>query len=243
MNQLRGKLFVHRILRPKNIHEYKITEYSLLAAVSIGLDTQEIISGLNTLCKHHLSQYSLDFITLHTKSYGKISLVLKAGGHYIETSDADTINILKTDHILAEAVGNEVDSLMIDPQTETINSHNPNLTAEEANEVEQILALDLFTIFADLNDNFEENMNDSHMPTLSRKRNIAEILDIPEHVSKQMSININIEEKLEIVRKRCAELNMPLLQEYDFHNDPLLPHFEIDLRAKTKLRAYQQQGI
>ena len=37
--------------RPAFIHEYLLTEYSLYAAMSVGLETEDIIEVLNRLCK------------------------------------------------------------------------------------------------------------------------------------------------------------------------------------------------
>jgi hypothetical protein len=39
------------IYRPSHIHEYKLTPYSLYAAVSVGLETEAIIDVLRILSK------------------------------------------------------------------------------------------------------------------------------------------------------------------------------------------------
>jgi DNA excision repair protein ERCC-3 len=38
-------------IRPAHIHEYRLTPYSLYAAVSVGLETNDIIDVLNRLSK------------------------------------------------------------------------------------------------------------------------------------------------------------------------------------------------
>ena len=39
------------VCRPELIHEYKLTSYSLYAAVSVGLQTNDIVEYLKRLCK------------------------------------------------------------------------------------------------------------------------------------------------------------------------------------------------
>jgi len=39
------------MIRPAHIHEYKLTPYSLYAAVSVGLEAEDIIEMLNRLSK------------------------------------------------------------------------------------------------------------------------------------------------------------------------------------------------
>lgn len=63
--------------RPEHIHEYKLTAYSLYAAVSVGLQTHDIIEYLKRLSKTTLPQGIVEFIQLCTLSYGKVKLVLK----------------------------------------------------------------------------------------------------------------------------------------------------------------------
>lgn len=44
------------------------------------------------------------------------------------------------------------------------------------------------------------------------------------------------QECIEIVQKRCIELEYPLLAEYDFRNDTFNPSLKIDLKPATTLR-------
>lgn len=48
---------------------------------------------------------------------------------------------------------------------------------------------------------------------------------------------------LEIVQKRCIELEYPLLAEYDFRNDTNNPNLGIDLKPTTSLRPYQEKSL
>lgn len=44
------------------MHEYKLTAYSLYAAVSVGLQTNDIIEYLKRLCKTSLPEGIVEFI-------------------------------------------------------------------------------------------------------------------------------------------------------------------------------------
>lgn len=63
--------------RPQHIHEYKLTAYSLYAAVSVGLQTNDIVEYLQRLSKCAVPAGIIEFIQLCTLSYGKVKLVLK----------------------------------------------------------------------------------------------------------------------------------------------------------------------
>lgn len=50
------------VSRPENIHQYKLTAYSLYAAVSVGLHTEEIIKYLSRLSKTDIPESIIEFI-------------------------------------------------------------------------------------------------------------------------------------------------------------------------------------
>ncbi|KCZ77281.1 hypothetical protein H311_01709, partial [Anncaliia algerae PRA109] len=49
-------------------------------------------------------------------------------------------------------------------------------------------------------------------------------------------------EKIEIVKKRCIELDYPLIEEYDFKNDTS-KNLEIDLKDSVQIRTYQEVSL
>lgn len=53
--------------------QYKLTAYSLYAAVSVGLQTEDIIEYLKRLSKTSIPDGIIEFIKLCTLSYGKVS--------------------------------------------------------------------------------------------------------------------------------------------------------------------------
>lgn len=50
------------VCRPAHIHEYKLTAYSLYAAVSVGLQTSDIIEYLKKLSKTGVPDGIIQFI-------------------------------------------------------------------------------------------------------------------------------------------------------------------------------------
>lgn len=73
------------IHRPHYMHEYNLTPHSLYAAVSVGLETETIISVLNKLSKTMLPKEMIEFIQESTSNYGKVKLVLKKNRYFVES--------------------------------------------------------------------------------------------------------------------------------------------------------------
>jgi DNA excision repair protein ERCC-3 len=65
------------VSRPARIHEYKLTTYSLYAAVSVGMETSTLLDVLQRYSKNKLPDRVIKFIKDCTVSYGKVKLVLK----------------------------------------------------------------------------------------------------------------------------------------------------------------------
>eukprot|EP00698_Gefionella_okellyi_P023913 TRINITY_DN8296_c0_g2_i1.p1 TRINITY_DN8296_c0_g2~~TRINITY_DN8296_c0_g2_i1.p1 ORF type:complete len:758 (-),score=196.72 TRINITY_DN8296_c0_g2_i1:142-2415(-) len=84
--------------RPKFIHEYVLTAYSLYAAVSAGMETKEILSELERLSKNILPKEVVQFVEGCTQSYGKAKLVLQRSRFFVEAAN---------DHVFAK--------LLVDP--------------------------------------------------------------------------------------------------------------------------------
>lgn len=59
---------------------------------------------------------------------------------------------------------------------------------------------------------------------------------------KTVSFEVN-QEKIEVIQKRCIELEYPLLAEYDFRNDTVNPDINIDLKPSAVLRPYQEKSL
>lgn len=86
--------------RPSLIHEYKITKPSLHAAMSVGLETQDIIEVLSRLSKIPLPRKLVQRIEDWTSSYGKIRLVLKHNRYYLESTVPAFLRTLLNDEVI-----------------------------------------------------------------------------------------------------------------------------------------------
>jgi len=66
--------------------------------------------------------------------------------------------------------------------------------------------------------------------------------DEEESTSKTVSFEV-AQEKIEVIQKRCIELEHPLLAEYDFRNDTVNPDINYDLKPSAVLRPYQEKSL
>lgn len=92
------------VCRPEHIHEYKLTSYSLYAAVSVGLRTNEIIGCLRRLCKTQLPAGIIAYIRSCTMSYGKAKLVLKGGRFFVESTYRGFLKKLASDPVVKQCL-------------------------------------------------------------------------------------------------------------------------------------------
>lgn len=69
------------VSRPEFIHQYRVSTYSLYAAVAVGIDAADILTVLARLCKTQVPPEMVDFVEKTTSSYGKAKLVLKHSRH------------------------------------------------------------------------------------------------------------------------------------------------------------------
>ncbi|XP_008788735.2 general transcription and DNA repair factor IIH helicase subunit XPB1 [Phoenix dactylifera] len=91
------------VCRPESMHEYNLTPHSLYAAVSVGLETETIISVLNKLSKTKLPREMIDFIHASTANYGKVKLVLKKNRYFVESPFPEVLKTLLRDEGIARA--------------------------------------------------------------------------------------------------------------------------------------------
>ncbi|KAK0548337.1 DNA repair helicase RAD25 [Tilletia horrida] len=91
------------VSRPAFIHEYKLTQYSLYAAVSVGLLPNDIISVLNRLSKVPVPDSVIDFIRTNTASFGKVKLVLKQNKYFVESAYPEILRDLLQEDVIGNA--------------------------------------------------------------------------------------------------------------------------------------------
>ncbi|XP_064647287.1 general transcription and DNA repair factor IIH helicase subunit XPB-like [Lineus longissimus] len=227
------------VCRPEHIHEYRLTAYSLYAAVSVGLQTQDIIEYLKRLSKTTLPNGIEEFIKLCTLSYGKVKLVLKHNRYFVESQFPEVLQKLLKDPVIQEcrlkagtgADGDLEESQLTAKSALKINKPGPSTSADGTNGDETMNNGDSKpeeTIPSDIFDFYEKIDKDDDDDD-------AEDLKI---VSFEVS-----QENIEVLQKRCIEVEHPLLAEYDFRNDTRNPDINIDLKPSTMLRPYQEKSL
>jgi len=125
------------VSRPEYVHEYKLTPYSLYAAVATNIETDRIIAVLERLSKNSLPRSVSKFITDCTQKYGKAKLVLKHNKFYVESEFPAVLRELLRDATIAQARVHEDSSTTVDEHGFVMQSK-----AEEMKENLEILRED-----------------------------------------------------------------------------------------------------
>ncbi|XP_006909552.1 general transcription and DNA repair factor IIH helicase subunit XPB [Pteropus alecto] len=218
------------VCRPTHVHEYKLTAYSLYAAVSVGLQTSDITEYLRKLSKTGVPDGLIQFIKLCTVSYGKVKLVLKHNRYFVESSHPDVIQHLLQDPVIRECRLRNTEGEATELITETFTSRSAIAKSAE----------------------------DSGGPSTSRVTDPQGKSDIPmdlynfyeqmdkDEEEKEETQTVSFEVKQEMIeelQKRCIHLEYPLLAEYDFWNDSVNPNINIGLKPTAVLRPYQEKSL
>ncbi|XP_026325275.1 general transcription and DNA repair factor IIH helicase subunit XPB-like isoform X3 [Hyposmocoma kahamanoa] len=213
------------VCRPQHIHEYKLTAYSLYAAVSVGLQTGDIIEYLQRLSKCAVPAGIIEFIQLCTLSYGKVKLVLKHNRYLVESKHVEVLQKLLKDPIIQQC------RLRRDGDDDLLASALPNKPAasiSKAGEPEKPITA-----------NVPEDISQFYQQ-LDKDDDEDEATDIAANTAVAFEVD---PDKIEVIQKRCIELEHPLLAEYDFRNDTVNPDINIDLKPTAVLRPYQEKSL
>ena len=226
------------VCRPEHIHEYKLTSYSLYAAVSVGLQTRDILEYLSRLSKCSLPQGIQSYIELCTVSYGKVKLVLKHNRYFVESNHPDTLQLLLKDPVIQECrlrpdeQQGDSEALIEEEQGKTdlpsyLKGDNKTTTGEKEKED---TALAPGAVPEDISEFYNKiDQEDEEEDETKESR-------------KVVSFEVN-QEKLEVLQQRTMQMEYPLLAEYDFRNDTVNPDINIDLKPLAVLRPYQEKSL
>lgn len=204
--------------RPSHIHEYSITSYSLYAAVSVGLEPDDIIAVLTRLSKTPVPDSFLNFIRQATIKFGKVKLVLKHNRYFVESTQADILQMLLTDPVIGP--------LRITTENEKAN--DGAVQGAEAEEGEKVSN----------GENAGEKKVEAIFDSVVGKKSEEEDDDLDAVHSFEIA-----SDSVEIVKKRLYEIEYPVLEEYDFRNDKRNANLEIDLKPSTQIRPYQEKSL
>jgi len=222
------------VCRPQHIHEYKLTAYSLYAAVSVGLQTNDIIEYLTRLSKTTVPPGIVQFIKLCTVSYGKVKLVLKQNRYYVESNFPDALQQLLKDpeiqncRLTAKDQEEElISSKLVSKSSLKLNKPATSNDTTQDKQDEDDLDSEEKAIPSDIADYMDKVMMDD---------------DEAEEETQTVSFEVS-QEHIEDLQKRCRVMDYPLLAEYDFRNDTINKDINMDLKPSTLLRPYQEKSL
>ncbi|KAH9983084.1 DNA helicase [Russula compacta] len=226
------------ISRPSFIHEYKLTSYSLYAAVSVGLQTEDIIDVLNRLSKVPVPETITNFIRERTLSYGKVKLVLKHNKYYVESSHPETLQLLLKDKSIRDA--------RVISQTGDANKMTTFTTAKAPIKGGLVIpgTKDVEKKHEDASKSAPSASAGASGPDGDLFTSVVgvESDEIDEDDENVHAFEID-DAKIDDVKKRCNELEYPMLEEYDFRNDTVNANLDIDLKPATVIRPYQETSL
>ncbi|KAI3387181.1 hypothetical protein SNEBB_005214 [Seison nebaliae] len=229
------------VCRPKHLHEYKLTPYSLYAAVSVGIETNFIIEFLNRLSKTELDKGIVEFVKHCTLSYGKVKLVLKNNRYFVESNFSDVIfKLLKNDDV-RQCIYLE-------------GKKNDKLTMEDVRNQMSKQRMENENNFLNINNEKDIDMElDTNKPMVDENTNddIYSLLDELEKQNDEEKKSTTVDtisfevhrEMIEQLQRSCLALDYPLLSEYDFRNDKTIENMKISLRPNAVLRPYQEKCL
>jgi DNA excision repair protein ERCC-3 len=178
------------VARPEFLHQYKLTPYSLYAAVATNIETESIIGVLDRLSKNSLPSQVKKFIRDCTSKYGKAKLVLKHNKFYVESEFPEVLRELLRDPTIAQA--------RIQEDINELTDDHGFITQTKAEEMKENLHL-----FKEPDDD-----SDDEGPSSGEQKKPAVV------VSFQVDGT-----KVENVKRQAIDLDYPLMEEYDFRND------------------------
>ncbi|CEG69255.1 Putative RNA polymerase II transcription initiation [Rhizopus microsporus] len=234
------------VSRPAHIHEYKLTPYSLYAAVSVGLETEDIIEVLNRLSKVPVPDSITQFIRQCTLSYGKVKLVLKHNRYFVESSHPETLQMLLKDPVISSGrvVRDENDQVISAPPGSAVLLVSSKPTGKD---------LTIPGVQKPKEDVDTEKPKELTAEEIERRKEEEKYFGAVVGIDKEdeeddfgseqvHSFEIAAEH-VENIKKRCNDIDYPMLEEYDFRNDTVNANLEIDLKPTTTIRPYQEKSL
>ncbi|CAB3984584.1 TFIIH basal transcription factor complex helicase XPB subunit-like [Paramuricea clavata] len=227
------------VCRPEHVHEYRLTAYSLYAAVSVGLQTNDIIEYLRRLSKTSIPDGIIQFIKLCTLSYGKVKLVLKHNRYFVESSFPEVLQTLLRDSDV-QMCRKRNDTDMTETDTQLLSTTVSTKSVFQPHKVRS--STTPTTGITNIEEETEKTEADSAIPT--DITDYIDKIDQDEDEEETQSFSFEIaQEHIETLQRKCIELDYPLLAEYDFKNDTINPDLNADLKPTTVLRPYQEKSL
>ncbi len=211
------------VSRPEFLHEYKLTPYSLYAAVSVSIETESILKVLERLSKNPIPSCISTFIRDCTLSYGKAKLVLYLNEFYIESLYPQVLRKLLTN----------ADIRMARMKEPLNNSTLTNATTDAEFIASSVSAEDQTNL------QYQQLLNEDYSAT---DTNVPALLEGDATKIQTVSFKIR-KSNVEQVKRACIDMDYPLMEEYDFRNDHSIADLPMDLKPSTRIREYQEKSL
>ncbi|EQC31561.1 DNA excision repair protein ERCC-3 [Saprolegnia diclina VS20] len=215
------------VSRPEFVHEYKLTPYSLYAAVSVSIETDSIIKVLERLSKNVIPTGITTFIRDCTLSYGKAKLVLHHNEFYVESLYPQVLRtLLENEQIrLARVKEDPTDASTATAMTSNEFSSNGEFLQKEVTAEDQANMQYQKLLMEDYDQTAEGSAKSTSAATV-----------------QTVSFRIR-KTHVEQVKRACLDMDYPLMEEYDFRNDKTIPDIDMDLKPTTRIREYQEKSL
>ena len=219
------------VARPEFLHEYKVTPYSLYAAVATNIDTESIVRVLSRLSKNELPDSVATFVRECTKRYGKAKLVLKSNKFYVESEHPSVLRELLRDPEISRArVSEDCGAAAAGGGGAGEKEADGFVVSSAAAEMDENLKM--------LREPDDDDSDDEELDLEGRPVNKPSATPALTTVSFQVK-----GEMVETVKRQAIELDYPLMEEYDFRNDRVNPDLPMDLKPHTRIRRYQERSL
>jgi len=243
------------VCRPRFIHEYQITSYSLYAAASLGLQTDNIINRLALLSKNELPTKVKELIRKGTEKCGKARLCLKKTRYFIESPFTEVLDEMLLNEDIRES--------RLDLKPRVMPPYPPDVISNKRKEefrqrwlaTEMPLERDEASGFIKWRQEAEPGII---LPGTNKRVDQNQAMGMgdkeeddmggtdPKQAEKTTSnaiYSFEISEKSVPVVKKCAdEIGFPMLEEYDFKRDTSSPNPPIAPRSNS-IRSYQEKSL
>ncbi|KAJ3410423.1 hypothetical protein HDV05_003809 [Chytridiales sp. JEL 0842] len=227
------------VSRPARIHEYKLTTYSLYAAVSVGMETSTLLDVLQRYSKNKVPERVIKFIKDCTVSYGKVKLVLKHNRYFLESSYPEILRTLLKDDAISQARIQRTEDEETVKLEELVTKSKPPPPVSKLSTSKPLPASESAAIAATNPANAAVDDDAFGAVIMDQDSDDEGDLDESDFAQSFEIRKANVEE----VKKRCTELDYPLMEEYDFRHDDVNPNLEIDLSPKCIIRDYQEKSL
>ena len=224
------------VSRPKFIHEYRLTEDSLYAAVALSIDTDKIVKTLNRLCKTDVPPAVVTYIRNCTYTFGKAKLVLKDNRFYVESQFPEVLRELLKNPTIRDArwIDSTVGGAVGGSATSSTNTAAADGFVEATVQDEDKRNLTMVRI----DDGDDDDLDDDDEEEALLAGGVMA-------VKSKRTVSFMVKQKLVQTVKRSAkeESKYPLMEEYDFKADRKNPNLGLDLKPSTRIRSYQEKSL